>query len=108
MKLIPDWHTKKQTCSVCGNEKSVKYEAENGKPMCNKCICLSKNKEVELESIIKLMPCQRCLTRIPDERGVGVTCVCKLTNVMFYDDTYLSRLNITETCKKNCVLLQQT
>jgi transcription elongation factor Elf1 len=41
MKYIPDWYTKKLTCSVCGSQKSVKYEAENGKPMCNKCICIN-------------------------------------------------------------------
>lgn len=37
VKIITNRNEKKNVCSVCGTNKSVKYKDEDGKCVCNKC-----------------------------------------------------------------------
>lgn len=60
MKLIPDWHLKHLTCSLCGETQSVKYELElydfeSNIPrvvyVCNKCAFAHNKKETNQKQI---------------------------------------------------------
>jgi hypothetical protein len=40
MKLIDNWINKNLICNKCGSHKSVKYEGNDGKNYCNRCIAV--------------------------------------------------------------------
>jgi len=46
MKPINNWINKNLICNKCGETRSVKYEGNDGKTYCNKCILLIDNKSI--------------------------------------------------------------
>ncbi len=62
---------------------------------------VSDEEEVRLEGVLKLLPCQEEIKRIPSD-DIDVRCICEKTGICFSDMIYLSKYVITETCKKHC------
>ena len=63
---------------------------------------MSYKEEVALESVLNLSECQKNIIRVADPRGVGVCANCLAESVGFYDDVYISKCNIINTCNEYC------
>lgn len=61
----------------------------------------------ELEGILVLLPCQIGITTGIDDECMGVGGFCKAGNVGFWDQTYLSKKRIQDTCRERCPFHKQ-
>jgi len=63
--------------------------------------------EVALESTLVLSDCQKQIRTFAEEDDIGICGCCDLEKIGFYDQVYLSKYVITETCKKKCPRLKR-
>lgn len=56
----------------------------------------------ELEGILVLLPCQMEIIISPDDERMGVKGHCKKGKVGFWDQTYMSKKRIQDTCREHC------
>lgn len=58
--------------------------------------------EFRLEGVLELTECQKSLKTWCEEDDIGICGLCEKAQVGFWDQTYLSKYVITETCKRRC------
>ena len=62
----------------------------------------------ELEGVLVLLPCQTEIKPSIDEECMGINGFCEVGNVGFWDQVYLSKKRIQDTCRKNCPFHKQS
>ena len=67
---------------------------------------ISIEEEARLEGVLELTECQKAIATFCEEDDVGICGVCKKAEIGFYDQVYLSKYVITETCKSRCPFLK--
>lgn len=56
----------------------------------------------ELEGILVLLPCQTEIVMSLDDETIGIQGYCQKGKVGFWDQTYMSKKRIQDTCREHC------
>ena len=66
-----------------------------------------QDEAVKLEGTLVLLPCQNEIVTSLDEECMGINGFCENGKVGFWDQTYLSKKRIQDTCRKHCPFRKQ-
>ena len=61
----------------------------------------------ELEGVLVLLPCQTEIIIRPDDERMGVEGYCRKGKVCFWDQSYMSKKRIQDTCREHCTFHNQ-
>ena len=61
----------------------------------------------KLEGVLILLPCQSKIATSLDEECMGINGFCASGKVGFWDQTYLSKKRIQDTCRQRCPFHKQ-
>lgn len=60
-----------------------------------------------LEGVLVLSLCQKAIVPSRDEECLGINGFCEEANIGFWDQTYLSKKRIQDTCRNRCPFHRQ-
>ena len=66
-----------------------------------------QDEAIKLEGVLILLPCQKAIATSLDEDCLGINGFCEEANIGFWDQTYLSKKRIQDTCRNRCPFHRQ-